>query len=92
MRLADGRTVALDALFTGVPTRLASPLAAQLGCAIDDVIGGPIIRVDALGQTTVPGVYAAGDAAAMMKSLPGAVASGYMVGAMAHQSLLPPAH
>ncbi|HEY8599754.1 MAG TPA: NAD(P)/FAD-dependent oxidoreductase [Thermomicrobiales bacterium] len=92
VRLTDRRTVALDALFTGVPTRLASPLAAQLGCAIDDTPGGPIIRVDALGQTTVPGVYAAGDATNMMKSLPGAVASGYMVGAATHQSLLPPAH
>jgi thioredoxin reductase len=90
VRLADGRTVALDALFTGVPTRLTSPLAEQLGCAIDDTLGGPIIRVDAMGQTTVPGVYAAGDAAAMMKSIPGAVASGYMVGAVAHQSLIPP--
>ena len=84
--------VALDALFTGVPTRLASPLAAQLGCALDDTVIGPIVRVDAMGQTTVPGVYAAGDAAVMMKSLPGAVASGYTVGAMAHQSLLPPMH
>ncbi len=92
VRLTDGRTVALDALFTGVPTRLASPLAAQLGCAIDDTIGGPIIRVDAMGQTPVAGVYAAGDAAAMMKSLPGAVAGGYAAGAMAHQSLIPPAH
>ncbi len=89
VRLTDGRTVALDALFTGVPTRLTSPLAAQLGCAIDDTLGGPIIRIDAMGQTTVPGVYAAGDATNMMKSLPGAVASGYFVGAVAHQSLIP---
>ncbi len=50
---------------------------------------GPIIRVEAMGQTTVPGVYAAGDAAVMMKSLSGAVASGYAVGAMVHQSLIP---
>ena len=92
VRLRDGRTVALDALFTAVPRRLASPIAEQLGCALDDTALGPIIRVDATGQTTVPGVYAAGDAAHLMKSLPGAVASGYLVGAMAHQSLLPPAH
>ena len=90
--MRDGRTVALDALFTAVPWRLASPLAEQLGCALDDTALGPILRVDATGQTTVPGVYGAGDAALPMKSLPGAVASGYLVGAMAHQSLLPPAH
>jgi len=89
VRLRDGRTVALDTLFTGVPTRLTSPLAEQLGCALDDTVIGPIIRVDALGQTSVPAVYAAGDATVIMKSLPGAVASGYAVGAMAHQSLIP---
>lgn len=89
VRLTDGRTIALDALFTGVPTRLTSPLAAQLGCALDDTLVGPIIRVEAMGQTTVPGVYAAGDAAQMMKVIPSAVASGYTVGALAHSSLIP---
>ena len=91
VRLRDGRTVALDALFTAVPWRLASPLAEQLGCALDATALGPIIRVDATGRTTVPGVYAAGDAAQPMKSLAGAVAGGGLAGAMAHQSLLPPA-
>jgi len=89
VRLTDGRTIVLDALFTGVPTRLTSPLAAQLGCAIDDTLVGPIIRVEAMGQTTVPSVYAAGDAAQMMKVIPSAVASGYTVGALAHSSLIP---
>ena len=89
VRLRDGRVIALDALFTGVPTHLTSPLAEQLGCAIDDTVAGPIIRVDQMGQTTVPGVYAAGDAAQLMKALPNAVASGYTAGAMAHQSLIP---
>lgn len=92
VRLEDGRVIALDAIFTGVPTRLASPLAEQLGCAIDDAGFGPIIRVDIVGQTTVPGVYAAGDAAQFNKSLAGAIASGGLAGAMAHQSLLPSAH
>jgi thioredoxin reductase len=92
VRLRDGRMIALDVLFTGVPTKLASPLAEQLGCAIDDTFAGPIIRVEQMGQTTVPGVYAAGDAAQMMKVLPNAVASGYTVGAMVHASLLPSMH
>jgi thioredoxin reductase len=91
VRLADGRTLALDALFTGVPFRQASPLAAHLGCAIDDTPLGPIIRVDAQGQTTVPGVYATGDASSRGgHSVAGAVGNGYLVGAMAHFSLIPP--
>lgn len=48
--------------------------------------------VDALGQSTVPGVFAAGDAAQLDRSLAGAVASARMVGTMAHHSLLSPTH
>lgn len=89
VRLADGHVIALDALFTGVPTHPASPLATQLGCEMEDTPLGPIIRVDMTGQTSVPGVYAAGDAAQYNKSLSGAIASGMLAGARAHQSLLP---
>lgn len=92
VRLRDGRTIALDAIFTGVPTRLSSPLAEQLGCALDDTPIGPIIRVDQMQGTTVSGVYAAGDATNMMKSLPFAVAGGYMAGVAAHASLIFRAH
>jgi thioredoxin reductase len=94
VRLDDGRVIALDALFIAVPTRQTSPLAAQLGCALDDTPQGPIVRVDMMGRTTVPGVYAAGDAAQLDKSLAAAIASGRMVGAAAaiHPSLMPPAH
>lgn len=90
VRLADGRTLALDALFIGVPFRQASPLAEHLGCALDDTIAGPILRVDPLGETTVPGVYATGDATSRLgHSVAGAVGHGYVVGAMVHRSLIP---
>lgn len=85
--LRDGRTVALDAIFTAAPTRMASPLPAALGCAFDETPLGPIIRVDATMQSTVPGVFAAGDAARFPSNLPAAVADGYIAGAMAHRSL-----
>jgi thioredoxin reductase len=41
VRLADGRVVPVAALFTAARMRLASPLAEQLGCAIDDGPLGP---------------------------------------------------
>jgi len=88
VRLDDGRVIGLDALFTTVPTRLAGSLVDQLGCAVDETTLGPTVRVDAVGQTSVPGVYAAGDAAQFDKSLAGAVASGRLAGTMAHHSLL----
>lgn len=88
VRLADGRHLAIDALFTIPESRPTSPLAVQLGCAFDDAPLGAHVRVDALKQTTVPGVYAAGDAASAMHSATGAIAAGVLAGVGAHQSLV----
>jgi thioredoxin reductase len=87
VRLAGGEVIALDALFTGSRTRMASPLAEQLGCSFDDGPVGPVIRTDARKATTVPGIYAAGDAALPMYSASFASADGAMAGIAAHQSL-----
>jgi thioredoxin reductase len=87
VRLDDGEVVALDALFTASRTRLASPLAEQLGCAIDEEMFGPVIRTDERKETTVPGVYAAGDAARVRHNATWASADGVMAGISAHQSL-----
>lgn len=92
IQLCDGRMVALDAIFTGVPTRMASTIPEALGCAFDNTPIGPIIRIDTIGQTTVPGVFAAGDAAATPSSIAGAVARGYLAGVAAHRSLVMPSH
>jgi thioredoxin reductase len=82
-----GAVVALDALFTGSRTRMASPLAEQLGCAFDDGPWGAVIRTDAKKETTVPGVYAAGDAARVPHNATWASADGVTAGVYAHQSL-----
>ena len=88
IHLRDGRTVTLDAIFIGVPTRMASGIPEALGCAFDDSPIGPIVRTDATMQTTVPGVYAAGDLARAPSFIAAAVADGYLAGASAHQSLV----
>jgi len=87
LRLEDGRTIAVDAIFTNSRTRMASPLAEQLGCEFDDGPSGPFIRTGADKQTTVPGVYAAGDAARAGHNASWAVADGVTAGISAHQSL-----
>ena len=61
LQLADRRHVEIDALHVAPGARLASPIAGQLGCVLDDKPSGPLIRVDSSMMTTVPGVYAAGD-------------------------------
>lgn len=88
VRLRDGAVVALDALFTASRTRMASPLAEQLGCAFDDGPFGPVIRTDERRETTVPGVYAAGDAARVPHNVTWASADGVTAGIAAHQSLV----
>jgi len=88
VRLADGRVVTVNALFVAPSTRMSSPLAEQLGCAFDDGMVGPVIRVDDWKTTTVAGVYAAGDAARAMHNATLASADGVMAGVGAHQSLM----
>lgn len=89
VRLDDGEEVPLDAVFTASRTRMASPLAEQLGCAFDEGPQGPIVRTDGFKETTVPGVYAAGDATRAMHNATFASADGVMAGISAHRSLIP---
>lgn len=88
VRLADGRRVAIDALFVGSRVEPVDGLADMLGCAQDMGMLGPHLRVDAFKQTTVPGVFAAGDLSQPMHSVPLAMASGLLAGVGAHQALI----
>jgi thioredoxin reductase len=88
VRMGDGRLVPLDALFLAPRTRPGSPLAEQLGCAFDEGPFGPVIRTDAMKTTTVPGVFAAGDAAMLMHNATLASADGVMAGVSLHRSLV----
>ena len=86
--LEDGRRMPMAGLFTYGRTHMASPLAERLGCAFDDGPTGRFIRTDERKQTSVPGVYAGGDAARAAGNVAIAVADGAMAGAGAHQSLM----
>jgi thioredoxin reductase len=88
VRFRDGTTRRLDALFLVSGTAMASPLAAQLGCAVDDGPLGPVLRTDATKATSVPGVFAAGDAARVPHNASFAVGDGTMAGMSAHRSLV----
>jgi thioredoxin reductase len=88
VRLADGRVVSISALFVAPSTRMASPLAEQLGCVFNEGPLGPMIRTDDWKATSIPGLYAAGDAARPMHNATLASADGVMAGVGAHQSLI----
>ena len=86
--LADGRTVPIAAMFLAPAQEFASDLALQLGCELDNGPLGPFVKVDGMKQTSVAGVFAAGDLAAPMQSAPMAIAAGSMAGLAAHRSLM----
>ena len=89
VRLADGRRLPPAAMFVAPRTRPADGLAASLGCAFDDGMTGPHVRTDAMKQTTVPHVFAAGDAASMAHNATFASSDGVMAGVSMHRSLIP---
>lgn len=84
----DGRERPVEALYVAPQSCLASPIAEQLGAAIDDGPTGPMIRTDADMMTTVPGLYAAGDIARMRHSVSWAVADGVTAGTAVHRALV----
>ncbi|TIQ82655.1 MAG: NAD(P)/FAD-dependent oxidoreductase, partial [Mesorhizobium sp.] len=88
VRLEDGRRTGVKALFTAPRNTMASVLAEQLGCTLTEGLLGPVITVDDRQQTSVQGVYAAGDAARSMHNIAFAVSGGAFAGICAHQSLV----
>ena len=83
--MADGTSLERDALFIAPAPRPNSVLAASLGCELttEPPIPG-LLRVDMMGQTTVPGVYAAGDIITPLSQIAMAVATGATAGAAAN--------
>lgn len=86
LTLADGSVESVAGVFTAATATQRAPFAEDLGCGILPRGG---VEIDALGRTTVPGVYAGGDMAhtaavpGPMVSLAAAIASGQLAGASA---------
>lgn len=60
VRFADGGTLEIGGLFVATAWAQAAPFAEDLGLAL---LPSGCIEVDAMGRTSLPGVYAAGDLA-----------------------------
>lgn len=89
---SDGTHLAVSAMLVKTFLHQRSTLAADLGATVnepDDFIGVGAIVVDAMSRTGIPGLFAAGDAAASVPpSMAAAVASGFMAGAGAVTQLV----
>lgn len=88
VELRDGRVIQLAGLFTMSKISPASPLAAQLGCALEEGLLGSLVQTNAAKETTVAGVFACGDVTRSFSSVAIAVADGAIAGAGTHHSLL----
>ena len=86
--LADGRVLRMNGLFTQPRTVMASPVAEQLGCVMVDGPMGAFIQAGATQETSVPHVFACGDAARAAGNVALAVGDGVMAGLGAHRSTM----
>jgi len=82
---ADNSTFILDALYARPSFEQHCQIPLELGCAIDDM---GYLKVDDFQQTTVLGIYAAGDNATMYRAVSNAVASGTKAGAFINHELI----
>ncbi|MBC6608945.1 NAD(P)/FAD-dependent oxidoreductase [Hymenobacter sp. BT188] len=81
----DGSRVPLTAMFARVPFRHHTNLAEQIGC---EITATGLISVTEFGQTTVPGVFAAGDNSSPMRQITMASASGVKAGSWINRELI----
>jgi thioredoxin reductase len=82
---ADGSALEQRVLFIRPQRQQHYPLVDMLGCALDD---NGIVQIDAHGQTSVAGVYAAGDLSNGRRSVAAAVAQGSAAGMGVNYALI----
>ena len=87
IRFTDDDALECDALFFNLGTEPASNLHEMLGCKLDESCG--LVWVDQTRQTSVEGVYAAGDITPNSQLAIVAAAEGAMAAIHIHDSLIP---
>ncbi|RDS91784.1 NAD(P)/FAD-dependent oxidoreductase [Pseudomonas fluorescens] len=89
VRLNAGPPVAVDILFAHPRNKPSAHLHESLGLATVDTPQGIALKVDERRETSVPGIYAAGDLAnPLMASVTLAISHGATAGISAQQSML----
>lgn len=86
--LADGRKMPAAVVYLAPKTSFGHNLAQQLGCELEQGPTGLFIKTDAMQQSSVTGVFAAGDMAAPLHNAMLAAAAGVKAGAAAHRLLM----
>jgi thioredoxin reductase len=84
---SQGEPLECDALFFNLGTEMATNFHETLGCRLDDDCG--LLWVDRTQQTSVSGLYAAGDITPGSQLVVVAAAEGAMAAIHIHRSLIP---
>ncbi|MFD7275734.1 NAD(P)/FAD-dependent oxidoreductase [Streptomyces sp. NPDC059862] len=88
VRLADGTAHAREVLFVAPRAVPQTGLLQRLGAELNETPFGAYPVVDATGLTTVPGVWAAGNAMGFSEQVVNAASGGYRAGATINGELL----
>jgi thioredoxin reductase len=83
--LAAGKKYPLDAIYTRPSFRQHCDVPQTIGCRITDA---GYIEVDEMYQTSIPGIYAAGDCTTPMRSVATAVSGGALAGVVISKELI----
>ena len=86
--VTERETVPIDALFAPAPMAFTSPIGQAIGAKVGTSVNGPYFEVSEGQETSVPGVFAAGDISRPMHSIPLAMTSGSGAAVFVHRSLL----
>lgn len=81
----DGTQQQVSVIYGRFPMEQHAVLPVSVGCVLTDM---GLIKVDMMGQTTVSGVYAAGDCISPFRTIHTAMASGTMAGAAVNKELI----
>ncbi|MEO1448385.1 MAG: NAD(P)/FAD-dependent oxidoreductase [Bacteroidota bacterium] len=83
--LENGRKISLQAMYHRPAYTQHCSLPEEMGCELTEQ---GHLKVDMFKQTTIPGIYAVGDATTPMRAVSSAVASGTMAGAGVNRELI----
>lgn len=88
VRLEDGRHIGLQGLYIAPTSTMQSPLIASLDLALVQTPMATLIEVDDFKESSVKGVFVAGDLSNQLQNGTFAIASGSMAGIAAHRALI----
>ena len=88
VRLADGRDVPVDAIFTGGIPRPHDGFLAHLGLARTDTPAGSFLAVDGMNRTSSERIWAVGNVVVPFANVPQAMGAGSFTGAAVNAALV----